>query len=86
MVLGVYPTIDGFEAVRIKPEINALPIEWAKGRVSTPLGIISVDWKKENGRFTLALSLPEGMSAKVILPNGEVAENVRRNADFDCKI
>ncbi len=86
MVLGVYPTIDGFETVRIKPEVNALPIDSAKGTVPTPLGNVSVDWKKENGRFTLAVSLPQGMSAKVILPNGEVAENVRRNADFDCKI
>ena len=33
----------------------------------TPLGPIVLDWQ-DTGRFTLSLSLPEGMKARVELP------------------
>lgn len=42
MVLGVYPILDGYQTVRIRPHIADLGLSWAKGTVPTPYGTISV--------------------------------------------
>jgi hypothetical protein len=73
MVLGVYPTADGYKSVRIKPNVDCYGLEWAKGTVPTPMGVISVAWEKKNGQVELDVSLPEGadMDCNVILPDGQ---------------
>ena len=45
MILGVQPTGDGFERVRIQP--HPLGLSHASGRVPTPWGYIDVEWKRE---------------------------------------
>lgn len=88
MVLGVYPTGDGYTSVRIKPHIDDLGLTWAKGTVPTPYGAISVSWEKQDDTFTLNVELPEGanMPATVELPDGTITKMDASKAQFTCKI
>ena len=86
MVLGIYPTSDGYDTVRIKPDAGTLDIDWAKGSVSTPLGEIAVDWKKENGSFNLKVTLPESVTAAIELPSGKTFEMTSTAEEFSCNI
>ena len=64
-VLGVQPATAGWSTAVIRPCPGKLT--FARGRVPTPRGPITVDWK--NGpTFELSLALPEGITAKVELP------------------
>lgn len=64
-VLGVTHA-DG--KIYVKPYIGTRP--YAKGKVATPAGFVSVSWKNENGAFVLDLKLPEGEVAVLTLPDG----------------
>lgn len=88
MVLGVYPTSDGYRSVRIKPYIHGLGLTQAEGTVPTPVGSISVAWKIENSNFTLNVTLPEGvdMPARIILPDGRSFELNAGSATYSCQI
>jgi len=55
-VLGVVPTAPGFARVRIRP--HACGLKWARGAVPTPRGIITVAWKRVNGRMELEYDVP----------------------------
>lgn len=72
MVLGVYPTEDGYASVRIKPYVTDLGLTWAKGTVPTPYGVIAVAWEKQDGRLSVKITLPEGspMKATLVMPDG----------------
>ena len=86
MVLGVYPTADGYKSVRIQPNVSDLKVDWAKGTVPTPHGNIEVDWRKDGGIFTMNVSIPStDICAEVILPDGR-AEMLTGKASFECKI
>ncbi|HVM71981.1 MAG TPA: glycoside hydrolase family 78 protein, partial [Anaerolineales bacterium] len=64
------PSRPGFKHIIIKP----WPVEglaWAKGETYTPYGLLKSTWHKENGRFTLDVSIPPNSSATVHLPAAE---------------
>jgi hypothetical protein len=67
-VLGVIPTGPGFSTFSVKP----IPgdVEWAKGKVSTPKGQITVSWSNnpEFGLFFLGVNSPPGSSATLTVP------------------
>ena len=88
MVLGVYPTKDGYKSVRIKPCVDAFALSWAKGTVPTPYGIISVAWEKQDGTLTLDVTLPENCTApcEVMLPEGTVCAQTTSEARYTCKL
>jgi len=65
--LGVRPLEPGCARALIAPE--PADLRWARGRVPTPHGPISVDWQREeDGRFTLNVALPPSVAATVRLP------------------
>ena len=64
-VLGAQPLSPGWKTVLIRPCTGDL--KFARGRVPTPLGPISIEWQK-GPAFTLSLTLPEGMKATVDVP------------------
>ncbi|MCA9925104.1 MAG: family 78 glycoside hydrolase catalytic domain [Anaerolineales bacterium] len=70
-VLGVTPTGPGFRTFRVAPQPGDLT--WARGAFPTPHGNIEVDWRLENGRFALNLTVPENTEAEVMLPGWETA-------------
>jgi alpha-L-rhamnosidase len=76
-VLGVTPTSPGFKTMAIRP----LPccLTWAKGRVPTPQGDVSVSWNLAAGRFLLDPTVPEGAEADVIVAAKTVHVKVGRH-------
>ena len=69
MILGVLPTASGYKKVRIKPTL--LDLTYAKGRVPTPFGYIDIDWKIQNGKFTLQVKSNEKTDMQIVLPSGK---------------
>lgn len=68
LILGARVKEPGFKRVEIRPFVGGLT--WAKGVVPTPKGDIKIDWKKAE-KFSIQLSIPQGVTADVVLPNGE---------------
>jgi hypothetical protein len=73
-VLGAQPLTAGWGRALIQPHAGAL--SRAEGKMPTPRGELSVGWKQDKN-FTLALTLPAGMTAKVKLPALEGSSEVR---------
>ncbi|MFH1024547.1 MAG: alpha-L-rhamnosidase C-terminal domain-containing protein [Planctomycetota bacterium] len=67
-VLGVAPLMPGFRVFEVHPRVADLA--WARGRVPTPYGTITVGWKTEDDRLILALKVPNHTSARVCPPTG----------------
>lgn len=85
-VLGAEPLEAGWKRASIRPHTGLL--EFAKGKVPTPKGPILIDWKNADS-FTMTLTLPQGLPAKVELPalanstqvlvNGQPAKATKKN-------
>jgi len=45
-------------------------LTWAQTSCRTPWGPIRSGWEKKDGTFLLRLSLPEGITAEVVMPDG----------------
>lgn len=76
-ILGVKPTVN---EVIVKPYVYAN--DYANGTVMSPIGEITVDWKKENGTLTLKVTAPE--KVKIILPDN--TEYFEKELEVSCKI
>jgi alpha-L-rhamnosidase len=67
-VLGIQPAEPGYARVRIAPQLGNL--EWAQGRVPTPLGIVSCSWKRSGDQLEIDVETPQGIAAEIHLPQG----------------
>ena len=67
-VLGVEPVEAGFRTACLAPMLGGL--QWAKGRVPTPLGPVEVHWQLMDGgrQLLLEFSRPAGMKLDVVVP------------------
>jgi hypothetical protein len=72
-VLGAEPIAPGWERALIRPHPGGLL--FSKGKIPTPRGAITIDWSR-GSTFTLNLSLPAGMSARVELPASSMTHRV----------
>ena len=88
--LGVRSLKPGFSKALIAPE--PVDLTWARGRMPTPKGNISVWWQKGE-EFQMDVSLPAGISAKIQLPVGpkdfpelqvESDKNFTKSQEEDC--
>ena len=57
----------GFKKIIIKPMVVG-DLKWVKGSYQSVSGLISTEWKRENGVFTLHLSVPGNTTATVSIP------------------
>ncbi|WP_238398641.1 alpha-L-rhamnosidase C-terminal domain-containing protein [Edaphobacter sp. 12200R-103] len=67
-VLGIEPTGAGFNTVDIRPDL--LDMQWAKGAEPTPHGLLKVEARKEANGTTVTLDIPQGVTARVLVPSG----------------
>lgn len=74
-VLGVQPLQPGWALARIRPHPG--PLRFARGKVPTPQGPITVDWRRDRS-FQLELTLPASIQARIELPAPEGSTRVRR--------
>ena len=62
----------GFKHFIIKPEM--IPeVTWAKGHFDSPYGRIVSNWKREDGRLTLEVTIPANTTATVYVPARDAA-------------
>ena len=70
-VLGISPAEPGFRSVSIEPRLGGL--EWAEGTFPTPLGLISVEHRKDpSGQVSSRITAPKGMK---VLPGETIARS-----------
>ena len=70
-ILGIKQCKDscGFDRITISPAyVDGL--DFVKGHITTVKGIISVSYKKTNGKVTIYLDIPDGVHADVTTPLG----------------
>ena len=67
--LNYNPKANDIKYLEIKPNfVNGL--EFASAWYNCPFGKIEVSWKRENGKITLSLNIPQEITAKLVLPKG----------------
>lgn len=76
-VLGIRPTAPGFRTVEIRPDL--LDLAWARGAMPTPNGEIRIDLKQKGGGMSIALDLPSGEEAHVLVPVAAASSTVLVN-------
>lgn len=64
---GLQRVEPGYARVRIAPEPGG-DIIWARAAHDTVRGRIEVDWKIQDGEISVNVSIPDGVSADVVLP------------------
>ncbi len=69
VLLGVRPAEPGYASVLIAP-LPFAGVTEARGRVPTCRGDVDVAWKSDGKRFALKARVPEGMPARIELPDG----------------
>ena len=72
-ILGIQPSAPGFSKARIRPDLAGL--QWAKGAVPTPHGLIHVDARPSGA----TIDLPAGVDAEVLLPSAGASQHVLAN-------
>ena len=79
-ILGVKYSFDN--EICIQPE--TLGLDFARGTVPTRHGFVSIDWKIENGKFSLKVTAPEGIVKNILLPDGSEHRFDGAEAEFSC--
>ncbi len=69
----------------VSPKVS-LPLDFAKATVSTPKGVVLVDWEKKGNRIYLKVKAPAGIKVKIKLSGKQTkykyAENENGNLIF----
>ncbi|MCH8978419.1 MAG: family 78 glycoside hydrolase catalytic domain [Armatimonadetes bacterium] len=68
-IAGIRPLEPGYKRILIAPEPG--PLTSAAATYDSVRGRIATDWRIENGRFNLKLSVPPNTEAVIRLPSGE---------------
>jgi alpha-L-rhamnosidase len=58
----------GWKKVLIAPDPGRL--DSASASFQSPSGTIHVDWKQKHGTFTMTITIPAGIEAEALLPDG----------------
>ncbi|WP_432523606.1 family 78 glycoside hydrolase catalytic domain [Kineococcus sp. SYSU DK006] len=68
-IAGISPLEPGYARALIAPRPGG-GLTWARGALSTPHGRLAVSWRLEDGAFSVDVTVPEGTSALLRLPDG----------------
>ncbi|MES1180867.1 MAG: alpha-L-rhamnosidase C-terminal domain-containing protein, partial [Verrucomicrobiota bacterium] len=69
---GIRPASPGYKTILIQPVIRD-GLTWAKTSYDSIHGKIATNWKHENGRLTLAVTVPVNTTATVCVPARDIA-------------
>ena len=83
-ILGIKPLKAGFKEILFEPKPGFL--QWAKGKVHTPKGRVSLSWRKEKSFFKMEIEAPKECKYKVKIPKGYKDYRVRVNGKIYDKI
>jgi hypothetical protein len=79
---GIEPTTPGFQTFSICPQTVG-DLNYVKAGYETLYGTIHVEWKRENGRFHLSVSVPVNTRATIVLPDGKKHETGSGTYQFE---
>ena len=71
---GLRMTSPGYRTFTVAPRPGG-DLSWARARLDCPQGMIEADWAVQDGAFRLAVDVPPGTTATVVLPDGTVHES-----------
>lgn len=72
-------------SVIFQPVINPR-LSYAKGSVTTPCGRISSGWQMQNHKAVIACTIPDGVKAKIILPDGTTKALSYGKYEFETEV
>lgn len=81
--LGIEAVKGGYKVFRVRPILGG-NLTWAKGKVKTPFGEISVYWKVEQGRFGIEIKVPVSTGCILVMPDGIEHKLVSGEHFFEC--
>ncbi len=67
--IDTYSDAPGYKKIRIQPHIGG-NINYANADLNTGYGTTGVHWKKDNGVFTMDITIPANTTASVFIPAG----------------
>lgn len=70
---GINPLEPGYKRIRIEP-VTDKRITSAKTSLETVYGKVETEWKTEDGKFSMRVTVPCNTTAEIVLPNGEKHE------------
>lgn len=73
VILGIRPAEPGYRRVLIHP-VPGEGIDWARGALHSAAGRIEASWSTRGGAFRLEVTIPEGVPADIVLPDGATHE------------
>ena len=82
---GICPLEPGYARVLIQPQPGE-GIEWANTSLKTPHGEVRTAWKYDGGGFRLEATVPDGVAADVVLPDGARHGVTGGTHLFDCAL
>ena len=82
---GIRPAKPGFREIRIEPMPGGT-LKFAKVEYESTQGKISSFWEKKDGEFILRIDTPEGITCKVIMPDGTAYETIGGPQEYKCWI
>ncbi|WP_285246839.1 family 78 glycoside hydrolase catalytic domain [Pseudarthrobacter sp. efr-133-R2A-89] len=82
---GIRPLEPGYARVLIAPQPGD-GISWAKTSLKTPHGEVRVEWTLDGGAFRLEATVPAGVAADVVLPDGARHAMEGGTRRFDCPV
>ncbi|MGN6198433.1 family 78 glycoside hydrolase catalytic domain [Humibacter sp.] len=83
VVGGIRPAEPGYARVLIQPQPGP-GIAWARTAYEAASGRIAVSWRTGDDGFTLEASVPEGVPATIVLPDGSSREVRGGEHTFSC--
>ncbi len=79
-VLGVEPLEPQYACIRVRPLDFGSSLVSAQGMLPSDRGDISVEWQRSGDAFTMSLTIPDNMTARVYVPvAGKEGTQVRAN-------
>ena len=86
-ILGIAPDLStddgiGYKRIVVQPKPGG-GVTSAKGSYRSGYGIIATDWKLTDGKMTLNVTVPVGVTARVVLPAGVAKESGKALASAD---
>ncbi len=85
VIAGIEAAEPGFRKIRIQPQPGG-GLTWAKGQLECPYGVISTDWKLEDKKFSLKVTIPPNTTAIILLPDGTSHEAGSGTHDYQTMV
>ena len=76
---GIRPAAPGYAAVLIHPQPGP-GITWARTEYNSVNGRIECHWQLKGGQFRVDVTVPDGIPAEIVLPDGRTNDRRRRQS------